>query len=328
MSAIRRALGRFAFRRKACHGGADFNQNRYLRRMKQRAFGFLWLGMIAFGLGLPGQLPGAQTHLVQMGSYFFNPTNITVAQGDSIVWTNRTTTAHDSTQGAANTPTASRLWISPNVPALVGSYRFTFTNTGFYPYICLQHIALRPQQTGTVTVVGGNFAPAVALTSPAPGSRHPAPPNFQVAATATDPDGTVTNVLFTATPTGQAAIVLGQDSEAPYALPVTNLPPASYQFRAIAYDNLGISSTSVVVGALIALPAPLVLSNPIRQGNQFEFDLATTLGLTYIVEESAALEGPWAPVSTRTAAGASLKVSLPFETVAPTQRLYRAFIVP
>lgn len=277
-----------------------------------------------------GPRAGAATVTVVMGDYFFNPTNVSVFQGDTIVWTNRSLLrTHDTTQGAAATPDTQRLWKSASLSANTGNYRFTFTNAGFYPYICLQHIATFPQQTGTVTVVGGNLPPSVSLTGPAGGSRHPAPPNFPATATASDPDGQVTNVFFTATATGLGTVVIGSDATAPYSVAVTNLPPASYQFRAIATDDGGVSTTSSVVNVLIATPVPLVLSSPrLTNGTAFEFDLATTLGLSYVVEESTNPAGPWLGVSTNSGTSTGVKISRPFSPASPGPRVYRAFIQP
>lgn len=103
-------------------------------------------------LWLPAATSSAATVTVDIGNFFFRATNITVAVMDTVVWTNRSFTVHDTTQGTDNTPDNERLWISPNIPAN-GSYRWTFTNAGFHPYVCLQHIAGRPEQTGTVTVL-------------------------------------------------------------------------------------------------------------------------------------------------------------------------------
>src|SRR4030095_5593971 len=153
-------------------------------------YGKVVLALFVTVLGmLTGSTLQGATQTVMVGTFFFNPTNVSIFQGDTIIWTNRATTAHDSTQGAINTPAAQRLWKSPNLPAFTGNYRFTFTDAGFYPYVCLQHIALNPQQTGSVTVIGGNLPPSVTMTAPPGGSRHPAPPNFVTIATASDPDG-------------------------------------------------------------------------------------------------------------------------------------------
>jgi plastocyanin len=278
----------------------------------------------------------ATSHTVMMGTYFFNPTNITVMQGDTIVWTNRATIAHDTTQGAFSTPTAQRLWISPNVSASIGSYRFSFTNMGFYPYICLQHISLHPEQTGSVTVVHGNLPPTVTLTAPAGGSRHPTPTRFPAAATASDPDGTVTNVFFTATASSTGTFNLGSVSAPPYTIVVTNLPATTavtYSFRAVAVDNEGLSTTSSPpVSVQIVTPVPLILSTPgLPSQGQWQVVFPTTQGLSYVLEETGDLGGPWRAVSTNigpVGSGVVVTNSRPFDASSPAQKFYRAYILP
>ena len=88
---------------------------------------------------------------VRIGTYFFNPANVVIRPGDRVVWTNVSDRTHDTT-GATN------LWRSGNISRIAPNniYGFTFTNTGYYPYRCIQH-ALQPQ-TGTVSVVNISLA--------------------------------------------------------------------------------------------------------------------------------------------------------------------------
>jgi len=90
---------------------------------------------------------------VRMGTYFFNPTNIVISPGDRVVWTNNSDRAHDTTSRTS-------LWSSPNVGIIApnNTYGFTFTNAGYYPYFCRQHVLLGPQQTGSVSVVAISLA--------------------------------------------------------------------------------------------------------------------------------------------------------------------------
>jgi|SRR5688572_5048973 len=96
---------------------------------------------------------GATTNLVRMGTYFFNPTNVVIRLGDRVVWTNTSDRAHDSTS-------RTNLWIGPNVGTAPpnNAYGFTFTNLGYYPYYCRQHLLAGPQQTGSVSVVNVSLA--------------------------------------------------------------------------------------------------------------------------------------------------------------------------
>jgi plastocyanin len=90
----------------------------------------------------------ATTNTVVVGSFFFNPVNVVIAPGDSVRWTNASINTHDTTH---NPPSGTRLWEqSLGVSGGARVYRFTFTNAGYYPYVCAQHIAF--QQTGAVLV--------------------------------------------------------------------------------------------------------------------------------------------------------------------------------
>jgi len=90
----------------------------------------------------------ATTNTVTVGNFFFNPVNLVIAPGDSVRWTNVSVNVHDTTHNVAP---ASRLWAQDLTLTGAGrAYRFTFTNAGYYPYFCEQHIV--QQQTGAVLV--------------------------------------------------------------------------------------------------------------------------------------------------------------------------------
>ena len=107
----------------------------------------------------------AATITVKMANYFFDPTNSTISPGDTILWTNTTVTFHD-TRYRSNS--INFLWQSSQIP-LGGTFSFTFTNTGFYPYYCFTHRLDHPEHTGTVSVVTAPVNPpsAVTILSPA-----------------------------------------------------------------------------------------------------------------------------------------------------------------
>ena len=92
------------------------------------------------------------------------------------------------------------------------------------------------------TLSGTNAPPTVAITTPADGTSLSSPGIFSVTATATDYDGTVTNLTLLSGTTPVATSTSG-------ALSVTlsNQPPGSYDFRAVARDNGGLSTTSFPV---------------------------------------------------------------------------------
>jgi plastocyanin len=122
-------------------------------KLLQLGFGILLTGiMSAAGDGR------AATTMVSVGTFWFNPTNISVNVGDSVLWTNVSLIGHDSTGRAG-------LWSSPTLSSR-STYRLQFTNAGVFPYFCQLHILSHPEQTGTVSVVSAGPPTAVTLTRP------------------------------------------------------------------------------------------------------------------------------------------------------------------
>ena len=93
-----------------------------------------------------------------------------------------------------------------------------------------------------------NVAPSVSLTSPANGASQVAP--FNLAATASDTDGTIAKVEFYA-----GATKLGEDTAAPYTFAWSPTTAGAYALTAVATDNDGGVTTSTAVNVTV-LPAP------------------------------------------------------------------------
>jgi subtilisin family serine protease len=87
-----------------------------------------------------------------------------------------------------------------------------------------------------------NMLPTVALTSPASGVTLTAPATIRLAASATDPDGSVTMVEFFAD-----GNLIGRDATAPFELLWSGVPPGVYALTAVATDNDGATAPSQVV---------------------------------------------------------------------------------
>jgi subtilisin family serine protease len=99
---------------------------------------------------------------------------------------------------------------------------------------------------------GVNVPPSVQLTSPPNGATYTAPATVPLAASASDPDGSVTQVAFYA---GQTQI--GSDASSPYNFSWTNVAPGSYTLTAVATDNLGATKTSTPISIqVVAPPSP------------------------------------------------------------------------
>lgn len=105
----------------------------------------------------------------------------------------------------------------------------------------------------------GNVGPTVAITSPTNGSAFAEPATINIEATASDSDGSVTNVAFYNNGTK-----LADDTVAPYSFTWSPVPAGGYQLRAVATDNLGVSSTSAPVSiSVTSTNGPLVASNAV-----------------------------------------------------------------
>jgi uncharacterized protein (DUF2141 family) len=103
--------------------------------------------------------------------------------------------------------------------------------------------------TSTITVAAAaNQPPTVSLTAPANGTSYTAPASISFAASASDPNGTISKVEFY-----NGTTLLNSDTTAPYSYSWTNVAAGTYGVRAVAYDNGGASASSatatITVGA-------------------------------------------------------------------------------
>lgn len=102
----------------------------------------------------------------------------------------------------------------------------------------------------------------VNMTSPANGSTFTSPANFTLAADASTTSGTITQVQFfksAATP-----ILLGTDTEAPYELPLTNVPEGYNSYYAQATDSTGaVRESDYIQVQIFAAPTTIRLQGDI-----------------------------------------------------------------
>jgi uncharacterized protein (TIGR03790 family) len=96
-----------------------------------------------------------------------------------------------------------------------------------------------------------NQAPSVSLTSPASGASVTAGSTISLQASATDGDGSVSDVAFFAN--GQ---LLSSTSAAPFAYNWTVPAAGNYLLTAVATDNGGLTTTSTAVPIAVAAPSP------------------------------------------------------------------------
>jgi hypothetical protein len=169
--------------------------------------------------------------------------------------------------------------------------------------------------TNSISIIV-NAAPSVSLTNPVNNAKFRAPANFQLQASATDSDGSVTNVQFFS-----SGSPVGNDSTPPFSVNMNNLAAGNYSFSAVAADNRGTTTTSAVNNVSVLTNA--ILSAPTRlPSGQFQFSVLGIAGQTYATEGSANLTN-WTSIVTNVAPANTFNVT-DFTSTNVLQRYYRA----
>jgi RHS repeat-associated protein len=104
-----------------------------------------------------------------------------------------------------------------------------------------------PQLRATPTTL--NLPPACSISSPASGASFTALANITITASASDADGTVTQVEFFSGSTS-----LGIDTGSPYSVTWSNVAAGNYVITARATDNVGGMTTSAQVNIVVSSP--------------------------------------------------------------------------
>jgi plastocyanin len=235
----------------------------------------------------------AATAVVQVGTGgdHFVPAVTNINVGDRVIW-NWTGPGH-------NTTSTNGLWGSATMSS--GSFTNTFNSAGSFGYVCTIHAGFG--MTGAIVVSGAaNVPPTVSITNLSPGMVFAAPANLTIRATASDSDGSVTNVQFRV-----GSVVVGNATAAPYAATTNNLPAGSYTLSAVASDNKGAMTTNSVAITVVT-PAVVVLSS-FQQltPSIFRFTYTANASLRYLVQRSTDLTSSvWTALNTNTAAGSSV----------------------
>ena len=242
----------------------------------------------AFGFPLSAL---AATIDVSVTNYTYVPDAVTINVNDTILWTWKAT-FHSSTEDTTPTP----LWDSGVLLSIEATYSRQFTSVGTFPYHCSVHVNTHNMR-GSVTVqAAANVPPTVTITNPPDGTVLSAPATIALAASASDSDGSVTNVQFF-----QETASLANVTSSPYSVAVNNLGAGDYTFSAVATDNGGLSATNGIVVHVVT-PVPVVLSAVQRPSpTSFQFSYSANVGLQYIVQRSGDLMN-FTPINTNTAA--------------------------
>lgn len=128
--------------------------------------------------------------------------------------------------------------------------------------------------TSNLVTIVVNAPPTVALTSPATGAVFAAPANVQIAANASDSDGSIAKVEFFSGTTK-----LGEATTAPYQFNWTNVPAGNYTLTATATDNRGATTPSAPVSITVDIPPTVSLTAPPDQ-SVFDVPANVTLAAT------------------------------------------------
>ncbi len=110
--------------------------------------------------------------------------------------------------------------------------------------------------TGAVIVAAANLPPTVSITNPASGTVFAAPANVTIQASASDSDGTVTNVQFLVD-----ANIWPTSPPLPFPPSPTTWRRAAHTLSAIASDNNGATATNSVSISVVT-PVTVLLSAP------------------------------------------------------------------
>ncbi|MEQ1860005.1 MAG: PKD domain-containing protein [Chthoniobacteraceae bacterium] len=114
-----------------------------------------------------------------------------------------------------------------------------------------------------VTTTGGNLKPIVTITSPASGALFTAPATIDIAANASDPDGTIARVEFYR---GSKRISI--DTTEPYTATWLNAPAGTYNLRARARDNQGAIMWSAKIPIRITASTTTLLADDFNDNSR------------------------------------------------------------
>jgi plastocyanin len=95
---------------------------------------------VAIGGACARRPPPPRSHAVAIRNFEYEPDTLTVAPGDTVVWTNADFVPHTAT-------TRDTLWDSGTIAAN-GAWRFVARRPGRHPYYCVFH----PNMQGTIEV--------------------------------------------------------------------------------------------------------------------------------------------------------------------------------
>lgn len=128
----------------------------------------------------------------------------------------------------------------------------------------------------TLTATPANQHPQVSIITPTTGSAYNTPCVIEIAAAASDPDGSISRVEFYAGPS-----LIGSANRSPYSLAWSNVPPGKHVLKAVGYDDRGAATTSPGVEVTVSEnQAPVVALVSPASGASYAAPAAIALAAT------------------------------------------------
>ena len=220
------------------------------------------------------------------GTVFRAPANVKIGADASVSSGTVTNVQFLINGGSAGSVQASPFGFTANNLA-AGAYALTAVAT-----------AAGVAATSTVVNIIVDTPPVVTITNPLNNATLSAPANATIRASASDSDGSVTNVQFLVGTT-----ILTNVGSAPFSGTTNNLATGSYTLTAIASDNYGFKNTNVISIAVVTPVAVSLVSPAKSSSTNFQFSYAANVGLSYVIQRSTNLASAnWIPLVTNTAA--------------------------
>jgi len=183
--------------------------------------------------------------------------------------------------------------------SLTAPFTFTANNLAAGAY-ALKAVATAAGISATSAVVNITLdvPPTVSITNPLNNATLSAPANLTLKASASDSDGSVTNVQFLVGPN-----IFANVSTAPFSGTTNNLVAGSYTLSAIASDNNGIKNTNSI-SINVVTPVTVLLGKPAASSStNFQFSYPANVGLSYVIQRTTNLAAAnWIPLITNLAA--------------------------
>jgi len=140
-----------------------------------------------------------------------------------------------------------------------------------------------------------NMPPVISWVVPTNNSTFIQPNTITLTASATDADGTVTNVAFFNGATLLGNVTTGVGNQ--YSLTWSNAAVGSYTLSASATDNSGATNTSPATITIVVQPLTLTV-NGTQTSGQFGLTFQGQNGQNYVLLTSTNLMTGWTPVWT------------------------------